>query len=172
MDELLMNAPNPTATRAPLAAAGQYLSFRLGEENYGIDILQVQEIRSYEPPTRMPDSAGFLLGVVNLRGVVVPILDLRVRLHCADSGITPSTVVIVIDLKTRVVGVVVDAVSDVVTLEAGMVHAAPGVSGAPDAASIRGLAQVGERLLILLDIEALLGDAAPAPAGEGLASVG
>lgn len=162
-----MNALNPTAG-VPLAAAGQYLSFRLGEENYGIDIMKVQEIRSYEQPTRMPSAAGFLLGVVNLRGVVVPILDLRVRLHCADSAFTPSTVVIVIDLGTRVVGVVVDAVSDVVTLEPGMVHAAPGLSGAPDAGCINGLAQVGERMLILLDIDALLGDTPPVPAGEGL----
>ena len=158
-----MNAMTHSETAA-LAAAGQYLSFRLDGENYGIDIMKVQEIRSYEQPTRMPHTAGFVLGVVNLRGVVVPILDLRVRFHCASAAFTPSTVVIVIDMGSRVVGVVVDAVSDVVTLEPGMVRPAPGMAGSLDASSIRGLAQVGERMLILLDIDALLSDAAPADA--------
>jgi purine-binding chemotaxis protein CheW len=159
------------AGNAALAAAGQYLSFRLDSENYGIDIMKVQEIRSYERPTRMPNSASFLLGVVNLRGVVVPILDLRVRFQCASAAFTPSTVVIVIDLGSRVVGVVVDAVSDVVTLEAGMVRPAPGMAGSLDASSIRGLAQAGERMLILLDIDALLRDTALAPADAELAQI-
>lgn len=166
-----MNALNPAAS-VPLAAAGQYLSFRLDTENYGIDIMKVQEIRSYEQPTRMPNTAGFLLGVVNLRGVVVPILDLRLRFNCASTGFTPSTVVIVIDLGSRVVGVVVDAVSDVITLEPGMVRAVPGLSGSFDAGCINGLAQVGERMLILLDIEALLRDAALVQIDAGPAPVG
>ncbi|MFY3384282.1 chemotaxis protein CheW [Paracidovorax sp. MALMAid1276] len=151
----------PAADGRTLAAPGQYLSFALGGESYGIDIMKVQEIRSYETPTRMPNTTGFLLGVVNLRGVVVPIIDLRLRFACPSAEITPSTVVIVIDLGDRVVGVVVDAVRDVVTLEADMVRAAPGMSATLDANAISGLAQVGERMLILLDIEALLGDVAP-----------
>lgn len=151
----------PSADGQKLAAPGQYLSFALGGENYGIDIMKVQEIRSYEAPTRMPNSAGYLLGVVNLRGVVVPILDLRMRFNCANAQITPSTVVIVIDLGARVIGVVVDAVSDVITLEADMVRSAPGISATLDASAINGLAQVGERMLILLDIEALLSNVAP-----------
>ena len=163
-----MTMTQPTSDSRALAAAGQYLSFALGGENYGIDIMKVQEIRSYEAPTRMPNSTGFLLGVVNLRGVVVPILDLRMRFNCPDVQITPSTVVIVIDLGTRVVGMVVDAVSDVVTLEPGMVRAAPGMAGAADAACINGLAQVGERMRILLDIDALLSDAALAQPGAAL----
>jgi purine-binding chemotaxis protein CheW len=154
-----------------LAAAGQYLSFRLDAENYGIDIMKVQEIRSYEQPTRMPNTADFLLGVVNLRGVVVPILDLRVRFRCSSAEFTASTVVIVIDLGTRVVGVVVDAVSDVVTLEEGMVRAAPGLAGSSDAGCINGLAQVGDRMLILLDIDTLLSDAALAQIDVGLPQV-
>lgn len=137
-----------------VSAAGQYLSFTLGSENYGIDILKVQEIRSYEAPTRMPGNAGDLLGVVNLRGVIVPIHDLRLRFACPSAEFTPSTVVIVIDLGTRVIGAVVDAVRDVVTLGEGAVRPAP---SAAEAACIRGLAPVGERMLILLDVEALFG---------------
>lgn len=155
-----MNAPMHTGAPAVLATAGQYLSFDLGAENYGIDIMKVQEIRSYEAPTRMPNSAGFLLGVINLRGVVVPILDLRMRFNCPDVGVTPSTVVIVIDLGARVVGMVVDAVSDVVTLESGAVRPAPGMAGASDSSYIKGLAQVDEHMLIVLDIEELLSDTA------------
>lgn len=151
---------NEEMQSASLAPAGQYLSFRLDSEHYGIDIMKVQEIRSYEQPTRMPNAAGYLLGVVDLRGVVVPILDLRLRFGCSSAEITASTVVIVIDLGARVVGVVVDAVSDVVTLEAGMVRAAPAMAGSSESACINGLAQVGERMLILLDIAALLSDAA------------
>lgn len=141
---------------AMIVASGQYLSFTLGSEDYGIDILKVQEIRSYEVPTRMPNSQGDLLGVVNLRGVIVPIYDLRLRFHCPSAEFTSSTVVIVIDLGARVIGVVVDAVRDVVALDESAVRPAPGLGGTVEADYIRGLAQVGERMLILLDIEALL----------------
>ena len=163
-----MNAADKPAVAT---AAGQYLSFTLGAENYGIDILKVQEIRSYEAPTRMPGSHGDLLGVVNLRGVIVPIHDLRLRFHCARAAFTPSTVVIVVDLGTRVIGVVVDAVRDVVALEEGAVRPAPGLGTSDEATYIRGLAQVGERMLILLDIETLLsGVTVPEAAEEVLAA--
>lgn len=138
-------------------AAGQYLSFSLGAENYGIDLLKVQEIRSYEPPTRIPNCQGSLLGIVNLRGVIVPIHDLRLRFNCASAEFTPSTVVIVIDLGAQVAGVVVDAVRDVVVLEEGAVRPAPSVGDTAEAPYVSGLAQAGDRMLILLDIEALLG---------------
>ena len=156
---------------AVATAAGQYLSFSLGAENYGIDILKVQEIRSYEAPTRMPGSHGDLLGVVNLRGVIVPIHDLRLRFQCPSAEVTPSTVVIVIDLGARVIGVVVDAVRDVVALGEAEVRPAPGLGDTAEAGFVRGLAQVGERMLILLDIEALLsGVALPEVAAEALAA--
>lgn len=161
-----MHAPAiEKASKAPLAAAGQYLSFRLDTEQYGIDIMKVQEIRSYEAPTRMPNTPGFLRGVVDLRGVIVPILDLRVRFGCPAVEFTASTVVIVLDLGQRVIGVVVDAVSDVVTLQADMVRPAPNMASIIDAGCISGLAQVGKDMLILLDIDALLSDAALAQAG-------
>lgn len=164
-----MNRPD---NKSPVASvAGQYLSFTLGGEDYGIDILKVQEIRSYEAPTRMPGSHGDLLGVVNLRGVIVPIHDLRLRFQCANATFTPSTVVIVVDLGARVIGVVVDAVRDVVALEEGAVRPAPGLVDTAEAGYICGLAQVGERMLILLDIEALLsGEAVPEAVDEALAA--
>ncbi len=154
---------------AVATAAGQYLSFSLGAENYGIDILKVQEIRSYEVPTRMPGRVGDLLGVVNLRGTIVPIHDLRLRFLCPSAEFTPSTVVIVIDLGARVIGVVVDAVRDVVALDEGAVRPAPGLGDAAEAGYIRGLAQVGDRMLILLDIEALL-SGVTVPTEEALAT--
>lgn len=147
------------------AQAGQYLSFRLGDECYGIDILKVQEIRSYDAPTRMPNTAEFLRGVVDIRGVIVPILDLRVRFNCASVEFTASTVVIVLDLGARVVGVVVDAVNDVVSLHSGDVRAAPSMAGAIDASCITGLAQANNALLILLDAERLFSERSLAQAG-------
>ncbi|MFZ4285163.1 chemotaxis protein CheW [Variovorax sp. HJSM1_2] len=140
------------------SSAGQYLSFHIGAEEFGIDILSVQEIRSYEQPTRMPRAGDDVLGVVNLRGVIVPIIDLRIRLGNAQAVFTTSTVVIVLDLRTHVVGVVVDAVNDVVSLTQEMLRPAPSLSGPVDTAYINGLAQVEERMLMLLDIHTLLRD--------------
>lgn len=157
-----------TSTEATVRTAsqgGQFLSFRLGGECYGIDILKVQEIRSYDAPTRMPNSAEFLRGVIDIRGVIVPILDLRVRFQCPSAEFTPSTVVIVLDLGARVVGVVADAVNDVVSLQAADVRAAPSMAGAIDASCITGLAQSNDELLILLDVDLLLSERSLAQAG-------
>ena len=107
------------------ARAGEYLTFRLGGEEYGIDILRVQEIRSYEQPTRIANAPGYIKGVVNLRGVIVPIVDLRVRLGCAQAEYNHFTVVIVLNVKGRVVGAVVDSVSDVLELPAEAIRPAP-----------------------------------------------
>jgi purine-binding chemotaxis protein CheW len=139
--------------------SGEYLSFRLGQEEYGIDILRVQEIRSYEPPTRIAGSPAFLKGVVNLRGVIVPIIDLRLKMGCDSAEFGHFTVVIVLNVKGRVVGVVVDAVSDVLELAGDAVRPAPEMSAAVDTSFITGIASVGDRMLILVDIEALMGSA-------------
>ena len=138
----------------------EYLTFRLGNEEYGIDILKVQEIRSYEPPTRIANAPGHVKGVVNLRGVIVPIVDLRVRLNTENCDYNAFTVVIVLHVAGRVVGAVVDGVSDVLEIAADSVRAAPEISSAVDAGCILGLGQVGERMLILLDIERLMTDPA------------
>jgi purine-binding chemotaxis protein CheW len=144
---------------AGLAAPYEMLALGLGGEEYGIDILRVQEIRSYEKPTRIAGAPPHVLGVTNLRGVIVPIVDLRCRFGLVsvyDSG----TVTVLLDVGGRTVGAVVDAVSDVVALKAEQITPAPAFSSAIDASHITGIATLGEgeraRMLILLDIAALI----------------
>jgi len=139
----------------------EYLTFRLGSEEYGIDILKVQEIRSYEQPTRIANAPAYLKGVVNLRGVIVPIVDLRVKFNClndlGEAEINSFTVVIVLNVRGRVVGAVVDSVSDVMQLAEQMIQPAPEMgSSLVDTSYITGIANVAERLLILMDIESLM----------------
>jgi purine-binding chemotaxis protein CheW len=149
------------------ARGGEYLTFRLGDEEYGIDILRVQEIRSYEPPTRIANAPAHIKGVVNLRGVIVPIVDLRVQLGCANAEFNHLTVVVVLNVKNRVVGAVVDSVSDVLELGSDTIKPAPTMTASAEAEHITGIGTVkteqGQRMLILLDIEALM-----AGAGLGL----
>lgn len=148
--------------RAPTgasAAHGEYLTFRLGGEEYGIDILRVQEIRSYEQPTRIANSPSFLKGVVNLRGVIVPIIDLRVKLGCDSADFNAFTVVIVLNIRGRVVGAVVDSVSDVLELSREAIKPAPEMNNRVDMSYLTGIANVGDRMLILMDIQALMSSA-------------
>jgi purine-binding chemotaxis protein CheW len=148
-------------------AGGEFLTFRLGEEEYGIDILRVQEIRSYEQPTRIANAPAFIKGVVNLRGVIVPIVDLRMKLGCDSAEYNTFTVVIVLNVKGRVVGAVVDSVSDVLELSRDTIKPAPEMSSAVDAGFITGIGAVkngtgddaSERMLILMDIESLMASA-------------
>ena len=144
------------ALKASMAPMGEYLTFRLGAEEYGIDILRVQEIRSYEPPTRIANSPAFIKGVVNLRGVIVPIIDLRLKLGCDSAEYTHFTGVIVLNVRGRVVGAVVDSVSDVLQLGGDAIRPAPALSAAIDTGFITGIGSVAERMLILMDIEALM----------------
>jgi len=138
------------------SGAREYLTFRLDQEEYGIDILKVQEIRGYEPPTRIANAPEFIKGVVNLRGTIVPIVDMRIKFNCAQADYNTFTVVIILNLRQRVVGIVVDSVSDVMELASGSVRAAPDIESAIDNSCILGLGSVGERMLILLDIEKLM----------------
>ena len=138
------------------ARNGEYLTFRLGAEEYGIDILRVQEIRSYEQPTRIANAPAFIKGVVNLRGVIVPIVDLRVKLGCATVDYNSFTVVIVLNVRGRVVGAVVDSVSDVLELTQDSIKPSPEMASAVDTSFITGISSVNERMLILMDIEALM----------------
>ena len=141
-------------------ASGEYLTFRLGAEEYGIDILKVQEIRSYEPPTRIANSPDFIKGVVNLRGVIVPIVDLRLKLGCPTAEYNSFTVVIVLNVKSRVVGAVVDSVSDVLELSRDAIRPAPELNAsAVDTSFITGIGAVSDRMLILMDIEGLMSSA-------------
>ncbi|WP_404300630.1 chemotaxis protein CheW [Alicycliphilus denitrificans] len=138
------------------AGAKEYLTFRLGQEEYGIDILKVQEIRGYEAPTRIAHAPAFIKGVINLRGTIVPIVDMRLRFDCEQAEYNSFTVVIILNLRERVVGIVVDSVSDVMELAPEQLRAAPELESSIDAQCIRGLGSVGERMLILLDIERLM----------------
>jgi purine-binding chemotaxis protein CheW len=149
------------AARAAIAAqsGGEFLTFRLGAEEYGIDILKVQEIRSYEAPTRIANAPSFIKGVVNLRGVIVPIVDLRLKLGCDSNDYNSFTVVIVLNVRGRVVGAVVDSVSDVLELARDSIKPAPEMASAVDTSFITGISSVNDRMLILMDIEALMASA-------------
>ena len=161
--ELVAQQHTPTAIHALQTQsarnapdASQFLTFRIGAEEYGLDILRVQEIRSYEKPTRIANAPEFVKGVVNLRGVIVPVVDLRLRLGQVGEY-NDFTVVIVLNVLGRVVGIVVDSVSDVLELAADEIKPRPDIAAALDARFITGLGKVAERMLILLDIEAMVG---------------
>lgn len=138
------------------SGAREYLTFRLDQEEYGIDILKVQEIRGYEPPTRIAHAPEFIKGVVNLRGTIIPIVDMRLKFNCAQAEYNTFTVVIILNLRNRIVGIVVDSVSDVMELAVDSIKAAPDIESVIDNDCILGLGSVGERMLILLDIEKLM----------------
>jgi len=136
-------------------ARDEFLAFRLGDEEYAIDILKVQEIRAHEAVTRIANAPAYLKGVINLRGTIVPIVDLRVKLgmeRLADA----SAVAIILNLDGRVMGMVVDAVSDVVALAQDEVKPAPEFGALVDARFISGIATMGERMMILVDITRLM----------------
>ena len=164
MPELALNAvatpSNTTEASAVHANVREYLSFKLGAEEYGIDILRVQEIRGYESPTRIANAPHFIKGVVNLRGVIVPIVDMRLRFNLDDVQYNSFTVVIILNIAGRTVGMAVDSVSDVLELAPESIRPAPEFNGAVDATYITGIGavQTGDttRMLILMDIERLM----------------
>jgi len=145
-----------SATVAVGTDAREYLTFRLGKEEYGIDILKVQEIRSYDAVTAIANAPEFIKGVVNLRGTIVPIVDLRIKFNVGDAHYDAFTVVIILNIARRVVGVVVDSVSDVLTLQGGQIKPAPEFATTLNTQYILGLGTVDERMLILVDIEQLM----------------
>ena len=142
---------------ALVRASNEFLSFRLGSEEYGIDILKVQEIRGYDAVTRIANTPEFIKGVINLRGTIVPIIDLRIKFALGDPSYDEFTVVIILNVAGRVVGVVVDSVSDVLTLTDAQIRPAPDFSAALDTQYVTGLGAIDERMLILVDIERLIG---------------
>jgi purine-binding chemotaxis protein CheW len=137
-------------------AGREFLTFCLGAEEYGIEILKVQEIRGWEVPTAIAGTPEFIKGVINLRGTIVPIVDLRLKFGLAKAAYDEFTVVIILSVARRVVGIVVDAVSDVITLAAQQIRPAPEFGVALDTRFITGLGTVDERMLILADIERLM----------------
>lgn len=161
----------PTHIHSPLAAAGhagpptaeaassEFLTFALGEEEYGVDILKVQEIRSYDAVTRLPDAPDYIKGVINLRGIIVPVIDMRLKFRLQNAAYDALTVMIVLSVGGRVVGMVVDSVSDVVRLTGEQVRAVPEIAATIDRQFLTGIGTLDERMLILLDIERLMGSA-------------
>jgi purine-binding chemotaxis protein CheW len=155
-----MSQSQTVAAEAPAAAvvhnANEFLTFKLGNEEYGIEILKVQEIRGYDAITHIANTPAFIKGVVNLRGIIVPIVDLRIKFNLGNVEYDQFTVVIILNVSGRVMGIVVDGVSDVITLTADQIKPAPEFSAHVDTDYIIGLGTVDERMLILADIEKLM----------------
>lgn len=143
----------PASDSAPVR---EFLTFRLGDEEYGVHILRVQEIRSYEKPTALAHAPADILGVVHLRDIIVPIIDMRVRLKLAQVAYDAHTVVMVVNVGQRVVGLVVDSVSDVITLLPEQMRPVPALDSGFASEHLLALGCIGDRMLILLDIEKYL----------------
>ncbi|WP_025917128.1 chemotaxis protein CheW [Herminiimonas sp. CN] len=137
----------------------EFLAFTLGQEEYGIDILKVQEIRGYEAVTRIANAPEFLKGVINLRGIIVPVVDMRIKFNLGTPTYDQFTVVIILNIGGRIMGMVVDSVSDVITLVQEQIKPAPDMGTAFDADYLIGLGTVEERMLILVDIDKLMSSA-------------
>ena len=135
----------------------EVLSFKLGGEEYAISILKVQEIRGYDAVTRIANAPDYLKGVVNLRGIIVPIVDMRIKFNVGQATYDPFTVVIILNINGHTIGMVVDSVSDVVTLTPDQVKPAPDLGATVSGEYLQGLGTLGERMLILMDIDKLLG---------------
>ena len=155
MTAIAATQDRPSATGS-VSAISEFLAFKLGQEEYGIDILRVQEIRSYEQPTRMANAPTFIKGVINLRGVIVPIVDMRIKFGLEQANYDNFTVVIVLNIGRQVVGVVVDAVSDVISLSPEQLRPVPEFSAAIENDHVLAIGSVENRMLILLDIEKLM----------------
>lgn len=152
-----MSAHSANEVRAVATAHGQEcLSFRIGSEHYAIDILSVQEVRRFEPPTRIAQAHEQVLGVLDLRGVIVPIVDLRLRLGVQQPRFDANTVVIVMKVGSREFGLVVDGVDDVLGLQPGQLRPMPAMSSGVAADLLRAIATVGERMLLLIDVDRLM----------------
>lgn len=157
----MFNSPDHLASRNTLtedhASVGhEFLSFTLGQQEYGIDILKVQEIRGYEAVTRIANAPEFIKGVVNLRGIIVPILDMRIKFNLGTPSYDDLTVVIILNIAGRVVGIVVDGVSDVTILNDDQIKPPPEMGTALNTDYLIGLGTLADRMLILIDIDQLM----------------
>lgn len=151
-----MNAPDNGVPSTTSDRQLEFLSFTLGKEEYGISIQKVQELRGYDTVTRIANVPDFIKGVVNLRGIIVPIVDMRIRFQLGTPTYDALTVVVIMNLTNRVVGMVVDSVSDVVTLTPEQIKPAPEMSGAVATNYLTGLGTIDDRMLILIDIDKLM----------------
>ena len=158
-----MTTSNPALIAAAALPAGalaaralEFLSFTLGQEEYGIDIQKVQELRGYDAVTRIANVPEHIKGVVNLRGIIVPIVDMRIKFKLGTPSYDQFTVVIILNLASRVMGMVVDSVSDVITLAPEQIKPAPELGSVLDTGYLIGLGTLDERMLILVDIDKLM----------------
>lgn len=151
-----MQTSQGQSDRSGMNAVSEYLTFSLGSEDYGIDILKVQEIRGYDPVTHIANAPEFIKGVINLRGVIVPIIDMRIKFKLGEATYHEFTVVIIINVLGRVVGMVVDGVSDVVALPPDQIKPPPEMGASLDTHYITGLGTANDQMLILVDIEKLM----------------
>ncbi|OWW18303.1 chemotaxis protein CheW [Noviherbaspirillum denitrificans] len=158
----------PDSVKVTASAAGQaatqalrqeYLSFTLGQEEYGVHILKVQELRSYETVTHIANAPDFIKGVVNLRGIIVPIIDMRIKFNLGNPDYDQFTVVIILNIAGRVAGMVVDSVSDVISLASEQIKPAPSMGTALDTDYLIGLGTLEARMVILVDIDKLMSSA-------------
>ncbi len=157
--------PDDRATDSMASAAdnGQFLTFTLQNEEYGIEILKVQEIKGFSKITPIPNAPSFVRGVLNLRGTVVPIIDLRARFSMTEKDYDQFTCIIVVNVGTRVVGLVVDTVSDVLNIPNDAIADPPELASVGDSSCITGMGKLGERIVMLLDTARLVGvEALPA----------
>lgn len=137
-------------------STAEFLAFTMGQEEYGLDIIKVQEIRGYEAVTQLANAPDYFKGVMNLRGVIVPIIDMRIKLGLSNPSYDQFTIVIVLSIRGKVIGMVVDSVSDVTTLTQEQIRPAPEMSGAMNTDYLIGIGTVDERMLILVDIDQLM----------------
>lgn len=156
LQELKANSVTGVPAMAIDLVTNEFLTFRLGSEEYGIEILKVQEIRGYDSITHIANSPDYIKGVINLRGIIVPIIDMRIKFDLGQATYDQFTVVIILTVAGRVMGIVVDGVSDVITLTDEQMRQAPGLGSVIDTEYIMGLGTVDERMLILIDIERLM----------------
>ena len=161
-----MEAMATDNSQAGFTAASQYLSFALGAEQYGIELLKVQEIKGYSSVTPIPNTPAYIKGVMNLRGAVVPIVDLRKRFGMEAIEYTQFNVIIVINVGSRIMGLLVDAVSDVLNVGPGELRPAPDFGARTDTRFISGMVSAGEKIAVLLDLDTLLSEADLAVADE------
>ncbi len=155
-------------TAAATADSSQFLTFTLQNEEFGIEILKVQEIKGFSKITPIPNSPPYVRGVMNLRGTVVPIIDLRARFNMSDKDYDQFTVIIVVNVGSRVVGLVVDTVSDVLNIPTNSIAEPPDLASSFDTTAITGMGKLGERIVMLLDIAKLVG--ADSAVAEGTAA--
>jgi purine-binding chemotaxis protein CheW len=163
-----MAAVTPDAARSALnqqsgmpADGLQFLTFQLGDELYGLDILHVQEIKGYSAITKIPNAPAYVMGVLNLRGTIVPVLNLRTKLGLPTVECTVLTVIIVVVVKDKVVGLVVDSVSDVVTIDKKDIQPPPQLAGNVDVSCLSGISRFGDKLMGVLEIDRLLSEGEP-----------